>query len=68
MLCAIIFNTFNNFSPEYCETNVPAADSSVFVFKSSNEARPNQKLFDVLFLLSIGTEEVAIDEVILFSS
>lgn len=43
------FGCLSDQKPEYCETSVPAADSSVFVRKSSNEANPNQYLFDILF-------------------
>lgn len=30
------------YKPAYCETSIPAADSSVLVRKSSSEARPSQ--------------------------
>lgn len=38
--------------PEYWDTKAPEADSSVFVLKSSSDAKPNQYLSDVLRLAS----------------
>lgn len=58
------FGCFNDQNPEYCDTSVPAADSNVFVRKSSKEAKPNQNLFDTRLLASLAN---TIDCVILFS-
>lgn len=58
------FGCLSDQKPEYCETNVPAADSNVFVRKSSSVARPNQYLFDSRLLASLAK---ARDSVTLFS-
>lgn len=58
------FGCLSDQKPEYCETSVPAADSSVFVRRSSNEANPNQYLFDSRLLTSF---ECTSDNVTLFS-
>lgn len=58
------FGCFNVQKPEYCETKVPAADSNVFVRKSSSDANPSQYLFDNRLLISFVC---ARDSVTLFS-
>lgn len=51
--------------PEYWDTKAPDADSSVFVLKSSSEAKPNQYLSEVLRLASAFA---AMAKVALFSA
>lgn len=50
--------------PEYCDTSVPAADSNVFVRRSSSDAKPNQYLLAKRLLSAV----VAIAWVTLFSA